>query len=159
MTTYHLQLVHFVLTAIKGKPFIHHGKFEKILKILIKIGNFSKKISMFRKNYQFFEKNTNLEKKLEEKAKFENILILRKNCHFWEKNCQFQKLKISQEKWSSFRKIANFQKKLPIFCKITTVSTQNTNCNGNILSMDHHGTKRHTVLDQLYDPPLLRYKH
>ena len=84
---------------------------------------------------------------------FEKILILRKNCHFWEKNCQFQKLKISQEKWSSFRKIANFQKKLPIFCKITTVSTQNTNCNGNILSMDHHGTKRHTVLDQLYAPP------
>ena len=54
---YDLQLVPFVLTVIKGKPFIHHGKLKKILQILIKIANFTKKI-------QFLEKINNFRKKL-----------------------------------------------------------------------------------------------
>ena len=149
-TTYHLHLVHFVLTVIKGKPFINHGKFKKILQILIKIANFTKKI-------QFLEKINNFRKKLS---------IFRKKYQFWkkinfEKELSIFRKKLSISKTWQFsgkngpvsKKLPIFRKKCQFFCKITTVSTQNTNCSVNIFSMDLHGTKRHTVLDQLYAPP------
>ena len=65
---------------------------------------------MFRKNYQFFEKSTNLEKKLEEKANFEKILILKRIVTFEKKIVNFKNLKF-------VRRNCPVSEKLPIFRK------------------------------------------
>ena len=104
-----------------------------------KIGFFVEGVAQFsEKNYQF-RKNINFEKEL---SIFRKKLSISKTWQFSGKNGPVSK------------KLPFFRKKCQYFCKITTVSTQNTNCSVNIFSMDLHGTKRHTVLDQLYAPPL-----